>query len=214
MKLFKFFEVLQNREGRAGRIETPMESAEDDEQLVERCKQGSQDAFEKLVNRHKRPIFNLAYRMTGDYEEAEDIAVEVFLRIYRTLARFKKGSKFVPWLYKIATNVCINSLKSHQGRLVSLNEETLKEQISDWSKNPEKLAESQQLREYIQRALLSLPEKYRIIVLLRHVEDLSYEEIAQATNLPLGSVKTLLFRAKEILKKKLKSFLGKSSGVT
>lgn len=181
-----------------------------DAELAVRCREGDLTAFDELVQRYQRRIYHLAYRMTGNPDTADDLAQEVFVRVYTRLHLYDAQRPFAPWLFQVATNVCLNEFKSRLLPTVSLDEPREDEdaaplEIPDWTDNPEKLAEQKEFQRLVQKALMSLPPHYRVVMVLRHLEGLEYDEIAQATGMPLGTVKTNIFRAKEILREKLKS---------
>lgn len=165
--------------------------------LVEKAQRGDQEAFSKLVEEYQGLIYNLAYRMCGEREEACDISQEAFLRAYEHLKKFQKRAKFSTWLYRIAINVAINHLKKKRPQDIPLEEITL----SGQSPGPRREAESRELQEMVKGAIVKLPPLYRAVVVLYHQQGLSYEEIAAYTGCPLGTVKVHLFRAKEILRK-------------
>ena len=182
----------------------------EDHILVERSLQGEQQAFEQLVKRYQKSIYNLAYRMTGRREDAEDLAQGTFLRAYAKLETFQVGRRFSPWLFRIASNLCIN-WKNRQKRHELLSDsfsEDKKEQslFLDTSADPLFQIERNQLQTLLQQEILALPIRYRLVFTLRYLEDHSCREIAEILELPEGTVKTYLFRARGILKEKLKNF--------
>ena len=179
---------------------------EPDEVLMSRAQAGDVRAFAELVQRYKDPMYNLAYRMLRDRQEAEDIAQETFLHVFRALNRFQTGERFSPWVYRIATNLCLDKLRRNKGMSISLDapmgpESDVYLQVADPGDGPDAALELSELRDDVQRAVDALPERYRTIVILRHLHDRSYEEIAEIVDLPLGTVKTRLFRAREILRR-------------
>lgn len=179
---------------------------EADEVLMGRAQMGDVRAFADLVERYKDPMFNLAFRMLRDRQEAEDIAQETFLHVFRALGRFQAGERFSPWIYRIATNLCLDKLRRSKGVSISLDapkgpEADVYLQVVDPGDGPEEALELSELKGDVQKAVDALPERYRAIVILRHLHDRSYEEIAQIVDLPLGTVKTRLFRAREILRR-------------
>lgn len=182
----------------------PKPLEESDELWVARALQDPQ-AYEELVRRYQKRLYNLACRLTGDQEEAQDLAQEALVRAYNALARFRQGERFSPWIYKIATNLCINYLRRRRFR-VPLDEEA---PFVDGALTPEQALEREETRVTVQEAILALPDQYRAVVLLRHQQELSYSDIASALGLPLGTVKTHLFRAREMLNKILSKELGK-----
>lgn len=179
-----------------------------DEDLVSRSRDGDQDAFAGIVGRYQDKIYNLAYRMLGSREEAEDVAQETFLNAFRALESFRLGERFSPWLYKIGSNLCLDRLRRRKHAVSSLDAGTgpagdIPVQVADWSTAPEVLYEESEVWADTQRAIQTLPPKYKVVVVLRHLHDLSYDEIAKVLGIPQGTVKTRLFRAREILRRKL-----------
>ncbi|MDE3076997.1 MAG: sigma-70 family RNA polymerase sigma factor [Chloroflexota bacterium] len=159
-------------------------------------------AFEELVLRYQNRLYSLSFRMTGDDVEAHDLTQEAFLRCYAALASFNPSLRFAPWLYRIATNLCINFLQSSRVRRRGANPE-IALQLPDSGKQPELLYEEKEQRQRIHSAILSLPPKYRAVIVLRHMQDRTYEEMATILDLPLNTVRTHLFRAREILRRRL-----------
>ncbi len=179
-----------------------------DEELVRRSRQGDEESFAAIVERYQDKIYNLAYRMLGSREEAEDIAQETFLHTYRALESFRLEERFSPWIYKIASNLCLDRLRKLRHPVVSLDEPVgpegdIPQQVADWTNSPDKVYESTEIREDTQAAISALPPKYKVVVVLRHVQDLSYDEMASVLGIPQGTVKTRLFRAREILRRRL-----------
>ena len=166
--------------------------------LVEEAKQDPA-AFGALVQRYQDGLFNFLYRMTGSREDAQDLTQEVFLRIYKALPRFRIEAPFRPWMYKIATNAAINHLKSKR------TTNTLEEEYPTNAlfSSPEGMAELREAQRAVKRALMELPESYRAVILMRHLEELSYEEMAHALDIPLGTAKVRLHRARSLLQEKL-----------
>jgi RNA polymerase sigma-70 factor (ECF subfamily) len=173
--------------------------------LVARAVAGREDGFEELVRRYQRPIAAYVYRMVGDYEAALDLTQEVFIKVYNSLARYRSEYKFSTWIYKIAHNAAIDHLRRHTTREQSLTDEGAggepREFVVPYSKpSPEQESEKEERRAEIERVVLELPAAYRELVVLRHSHDLSYDEIAEVTGLPLGTVKNRLFRAREAMR--------------
>jgi RNA polymerase sigma-70 factor, ECF subfamily len=167
-----------------------------DETLAQRAQQGEISAFAELVSRYQRTVLNLAYRMLGDPQEAEDVAQEVFIRAYQSLGSFDSSRRFFSWLYRIAVNRCL-SVRARP-RTESLDEED-GAALPDPANSPEQQAARGETRAAVQRAIAALPQHERALVALRYGADLSYEEIAATMQLPLGTVKTRLFRARQRL---------------
>jgi RNA polymerase sigma-70 factor (ECF subfamily) len=169
--------------------------------LIEAAKGGDQEAFRQIVERYQGAVYNLAYRMLGDPEEAEDAAQEIFVRLYRQLGRYDPERKFSTWTLAIATNYCIDQLRRRRMQLVPL------ENIIPWARardaGPEGEALSRESRDEVQRLLKQLPEKYRAPLVLRYWEDLSCAEIAEILGVPEGTIKTQIHRARKQLGKML-----------
>lgn len=180
-----------------------------DSDLVARCRQGDLRAFDQLVQRHQRSVYNVCLRMMGHREEAADLSQDAFVRAYSQLARFELGRTFRPWLLRIAVNLCLNALRVRRQAAVAVDHGDGAEPgmvvPPAQDPQPDEVAAARDLRAEVQQAVLSLPETYRAVAVLRHVEGMKYEEIAQVTGLPLGTVKTHLFRAKKLLRQALAS---------
>ena len=172
-----------------------------DRALAERIQRGDQDAFAELVQLHQRAVFNVAYRFFGNPHDAEDAAQETFLRAWRFFARFDADKLIGPWLKRIAVNVCLNQLETRRPGL-PLDEDGL--QPPDPNPGPESVAVRRDSESRIRAALSGLPPRYRAAIELRHFQELSYEEIAEALARPLSDVKSDLFRARKILAERLK----------
>lgn len=173
--------------------------------LIQRAQKGDHDAFAALVEEHQRYIFNLALRVVKDENEALDLAQETFVRAWTALPNFKGQSQFRTWLYRIVTNLCYNRLSNLRRSLNDLGDDML-ENIPETDSpfdNPAHEFESNETRGYLHRAIEGLDENYRLLITLRYQNELSYEEIASTLNLPLGTVKTGIFRAKAQLRNAL-----------
>jgi RNA polymerase sigma-70 factor (ECF subfamily) len=166
--------------------------------LIEAAK-SDPEAFAELVVRYQDRLYNYLYRMTGSREDAQDLTQETLVRAYRALPRFNIEQPFRPWVYKIATNLAINHLKGRKPAL-ELEEWVPGKSLDD---SPEHWAESREVQRIISQSIAELPETYRTVVLLRHVEDMAYEEIARALDVPLGTAKVRLHRARALLQEKL-----------
>jgi RNA polymerase sigma-70 factor (ECF subfamily) len=175
-----------------------------DRELVTRAVAGREDSFEELVRRYQRPIAAYVYRMVGDYDAALDLTQEVFIKVYNSLSRYRPEFKFSTWIYKIAHNSAVDHLRRHCTREQSLMNEFDGEQcelpIESRRPSPEQESERAERRAEIEQVVQGLPTAYRELVLLRHSHDLSYDEIALVTGLPLGTVKNRLFRAREVMR--------------
>jgi RNA polymerase sigma-70 factor (ECF subfamily) len=178
---------------------TASSATENDEgSLVAAALGGRPDAFGTLVERYDRAVYHLCLRTVRDPEEARDCTQEAFFKAFRSLATFKPGAKFSTWIFSIAYHACCDRL-SRRKRYSS--EEP--PEYADAAPGPASLAERADEARTLRLAIDGLPEKYRTVITLYHLQGRQYEEIAQVLNVPLGTVKTHLFRAKELLRKKL-----------
>lgn len=174
-----------------------------DATCVRRIQRGDTDAFEILVRRHEKAIFNLVYRMLGDYDDAAETAQEVFLSAYRAIGTFRGDANFSTWLYRIAlnhANTRRKSMNTRQQRLVPIENTEL---VSDMELGPAETLEKKELRERVQQALNELEPDDAAVILLRDLQDSPYEEVARVLNVPVGTVKSRLHRARQALKARL-----------
>jgi len=176
-----------------------------DADLEDRLRRGDPRAFEELVIAYQHRVFGVALRMLRNRGEAEEIAQEVFLRVHRAVEDFRGEAKLSTWLYAITSRLCLNRLASGERRMAREGEESLERLRAD--ADPAAHAERGELEAALQRAITELPEERRVVVVLRDFEGLSYEEIAAALDLPLGTVRSRLHRARTDLKEKLERFL-------
>jgi RNA polymerase sigma-70 factor, ECF subfamily len=176
--------------------------------LIQRARRGDQEAFSALVTEHQRYVYNLALRVLKNEEEALDLAQETFVRAWTALPNFRGQSQFRTWLYRIVTNLCYNRLPGLRRSLNELGEDVISElpELDPALDNPARGVESHELRMYLHKAIDELDEHYRLLISLRYQNELSYEDIASTLNLPLGTVKTGLFRAKEQLRRALERY--------
>jgi len=179
-----------------------------DAALVDDCKSGNPAAFDELVRRYKDRVYHVVYRFVGNHEDAQDLAQEVFLRAHQGLAQFEGRSKIYTWLYSIAGNLARNRLRDggRRGRdkVVRLDEARADREQPAAAPNPEQAARGRELEAAMQEALLTLPEHYRIVFVLRTVDRLSYDEIAEIAGCPKGTVKSRLNYARGQLHARLK----------
>jgi RNA polymerase sigma-70 factor (ECF subfamily) len=187
-------------------------SQADDNELVERVCMGEMQLFRLLIERHQQHIFNLCYRMLRQFEEADDATQDTFLKAYRSLKQFRGDARLKTWLCRIARNECLNRLRHEP--MVSLDEpfdesSTTAEgfQVVDSAPSPLELIEQEETKSAVHAAINELPPQYRWVITLFHLNELSYDEIAQVMEVQIGTVKTHLFRARELLKSKLKAFV-------
>lgn len=184
--------------------------------LVGRCKRNDSGAFEILVHRHKNRLYNFVYRMINNAEDAEDVTQEVFLRAFTRLQLFRGECVFQTWLYRIATNLCVDrsrKIKRQGPTPLSLDEPRDDEgegnvrEIPDERSDPFHELARQELRRNVQQGLARMSPKLRSVVVLYDIQGLSYEEIAQVLRIPVGTVKSRLFNARAELARKLKPYV-------
>ena len=189
-----------------------MDSELSSEDLMAKIAKGDDDAFEILVNRHQTSVLNLIYRFIGDRTQAKDLSQEVFLRVWQSARSYKPEAKFTTWIYRIATNLCLNELKSaHHKKWLQFfqsdanDEARTEENIPDRLPSPEDLLLAKERSSQITNALQSLPESQRMALILKRYDDLSYQEIAQVLGCSVPAVESLLVRAKRSLQERLKT---------
>ncbi len=174
-----------------------------DGELVLSALAGRESSFEELVRRYQRPIAAYIYRMVGDYDAALDLTQEVFIKVYNSLSRYRSEFKFSTWIYKIAHNAAIDHLRRSSAREQALNDGSAGERAEvaiEWRLSPEQESERNERCSEIESIVQTLPHAYRELIVLRHSNDLSYDEISEVTGLPLGTVKNRLFRAREAMR--------------
>lgn len=171
--------------------------------FIRRAQKGHQDAFAALVDEHQRSVYNLALRLVKDENEALDLTQETFVRAWTALPNFRRQSQFRTWLYRITTNLCYNRLPNLRRSLNDLGDDVMEEIPETVFDNPAHRFETRETKKHLYRAVDQLDAHYRLLISLRYQDELSYEEIASTLNLPLGTVKTGIFRAKEKLRKSL-----------
>ena len=177
----------------------------DSPRLLARLKAGEVPAFEELVRAYQHRVFGVALRMLGNAAEAEEVAQEVFLRVHRAIAGFRGDAKLSTWLYRITSRLCLNRLASGERRMARRGEETLTRLANGHADAATRL-EQGELEAALHRAVAELPDERRIVVVLRDLEGLSYEEIALTLEIEPGTVRSRLHRARMDLKDKLERF--------
>jgi len=173
-----------------------------------------QNEFDRLVQRYHKQAFNIAYRMTGNHADAEDLTQEAFVRAFRFFGNYRRDWPFDNWLYKIMSNLFVDDLRRKpKARLQSLDQpldggrnEDVYLEISDTSANPERIVMTDELDEHIQRALNALPKDFRMTVILADIEGMSYEEISVVMRCSLGTVRSRLHRGRKLLRAKIGQF--------
>jgi RNA polymerase sigma-70 factor (ECF subfamily) len=187
-----------------------------DQLLVDRVKSGDQQAFNLLVRKYERKVVRLISRLVRDPAEVEDVAQEAFIKAYRALPQFRGDSAFYTWLYRIAVNTAKNHLVAQGRRPIPLSDTLSDDEdgesfgrddvVSD-NQTPDAELLSRQIAETVNRAIEALPQDLRTAVTLREIEGLSYEEIAEAMNCPIGTVRSRIFRAREAIAQQLRPLL-------
>jgi RNA polymerase sigma-70 factor (ECF subfamily) len=174
--------------------------------LLDRLRQGDSRAFEELVIHYQHRVFGVALRMLGNAAEAEEVAQEAFLRAYRAIADFRGDSTLSTWLYAITSRLALNRLGAGERRVSRQGDEALA-LVADGRSSPAEAAEQSELQLALHRAIAELPDERRAAIVLRDIEGLSYEDIARALDLPVGTVRSRIHRARMDLKAKLERFL-------
>ncbi|WP_276623781.1 RNA polymerase sigma factor [Syntrophomonas wolfei] len=185
--------------------------AEEDRQLVIKCRDRQEQAYHELMRRYEGYIYHLCRSMTGNREDALDLTQETFIRVFQGLDSYQLNRPFRPWLRQIAINTCVNFLQRHSSAPLFLDQPLGdgKLTLADTVASPEDPAREIEWREagrFLQEALNRLPQAYRLLIVLRHQEGMSYREIAEQTGVPLGTVKTHLFRARAALRKEFSTY--------
>jgi len=186
----------------------------EDFELLDKIKKGDPQAFEEIVKKYKMNVFNTIYSVMGNIQDADDIMQDVFIKVYDTIGKFKGQSSFSTWLYRITVNKCIDEIRKRKNKFLSyeseLNEEEtfkLKNVISDEAIDVIDELRKKEIEEIVRKTIDLLPEKFRIVLTLREIDNLSYKEISDVMNVSVNRVKILLFRARQKLKEKLKNVL-------
>ncbi|MHB0913949.1 MAG: RNA polymerase sigma factor [Armatimonadota bacterium] len=184
----------------------------EDAKLVERARRGDVPSFERLFAKHHRRVYNLVYRMVEDEQDAADLTQDTFVRAYNSLHHLDSGEAFYSWVRTIAVNLCRDFFRK-RGRTVrteSLDQKVeldgggeVEREFADWSTNPERSLDRKDMQETVQRAISSLSEEYRTAVILHHIEGMDVKEMADLLQVPVGTVKSRLSRAREDLRRKL-----------
>lgn len=179
---------------------------EEDVQLVARARSGEERAFRTLLEKYERPVFSICLRMVRNRDEAADLAQESFIKVFASLDRYNPAYAFSSWLFKITSNLCIDHLRKRRIRTFAMDEPVsgeqgeIQRQYESPDPTPEEILVRNEKMDRLERGIAALPEHYRIMLVLRHQEDLSYEEIAESLSIPLGTVKARIHRAREMLK--------------
>jgi RNA polymerase sigma-70 factor (ECF subfamily) len=177
---------------------------------IKQVKKGDQNAFGEIVEIYKNKVYQICYRMLGNRHEAEDAAQEAFIRAFVNINTFNQDLKFSTWLFRIATNLCIDKIRKKKpdyyldAEVSGTDGLNLYSQIASETELPEDELETLELQEEVQKEILKLPDKYRTVIVLKYIEELSLNEISQILNLPLGTVKTRIHRGRDALRQQLR----------
>jgi RNA polymerase sigma-70 factor, ECF subfamily len=199
---------MTNQTGHQKRID-------EDYQLIQAIQSGRGDLFHDLVRRYQRPLYNFGIKMCGDTHDAEDLVQETFINVYKYLGGFRYETKFKNWLYRVAASICIKKRRKSKfapEREISLDEflpqdeAAVEQEIPRWAALPLSHILNEELRRKLEEAILQLPEKYRVVLVLRDIEGFSTEESAQILNLTPSNIKVRLHRARLFLREQLKSY--------
>lgn len=179
-----------------------------DEELVEKVKKGDADVYEKIIQKYQSKVFGLIYNMTKNQNDIEDIAQEVFIKIYKNLGKFKGESSLYTWIYKITVNLCLDEMKKRKNVIyldekIEVDDGEVNRELPSEDKSQEKLYEEKELQEKLHNCINKLPEKQRVMIVLRDIKGFSYEEISKITDVKLGTVKSQINRARLKLKELL-----------
>jgi RNA polymerase sigma-70 factor (ECF subfamily) len=190
--------------------DTPVTSTDAVETLIERCLHGDQLAWDEIVSRYQRKVFNVAYQFVGKHDEAEDLTQEIFLKIFKSLDTFDRRANFQTWLISISRNLCIDHYRSVRKERAMLDREVDASELSPASGEPGPLAALEQDDRVmlLRHAMAALPETLRTAVLMRDIQELSYQEIAQRLDLPEGTVKSRINRGRTELARQVRKLRG------
>lgn len=182
---------------------------QDDLKIIEACLLGNTQAFSQLIDKYKSMVYNLAYRMCSNYHDSEDITQEAFVKSFQSLSHYNPAFRFSTWLYQITMNIIRDRLKKKNIETISFDNSFSDKRtmddglISGQENDPENQLNRQEDKKRIQQAIMSLPVQYREIIVLRHLQELSYHEMASILKVSTDTVKVRLYRARENLKKNL-----------
>lgn len=174
----------------------------DERELIARLQKRDEAAFEELIRQYEKKVYTLCFRMCGNSEDAEEAAQDAFLALWRGIDRFRQESSLSTWIYRLATNTCIDTLRRRkkQSGSVSLDDEELFVDAVDTSPQPQETVEHRETQKLLQEGLSALPEEYRKVLILREIEGLSYTEIAESASIELGTVKSRISRGRSLLR--------------
>jgi len=184
---------------------------DDEHILLKKSQEGDIHAFEQLIESYQKRVFNIAYRIIGSYDDANELAQEVFIKVYRSLSQFKGRSSFSTWIYSITKNVCYDELRKRKNKKVVYIDEDIKydnneiqRQVEDGRPQPDEIAEKNEIKRIVHEAIMELSYEHREAIVLRDIQGFSYEEISKLLKCPEGTVKSRINRARRSLKNILK----------
>lgn len=180
-----------------------------DEDLIRKIKKGDMESFNELVRRYETKIYSVAYRFMGNHADAGDLAQETFIRMYQALPGFRGESSFSTWLYRIAANACRDELRKRQRRRSISMDELIENSpasvpVAAGNDSPEEVLQRNETQRHVQECLNRLSDDHRLVLVMREIQGLSYEEIAEVLNCSLGTVKSRISRARNALKEKIR----------
>lgn len=183
---------------------------DDDQVLIKKVLAGNKSSFEELMKKYNKKIYGFIYRMVRDNEVAIELTQDFFIKIFNVVAKYNFEYKFSTWAYRICYNLVIDYVRKHQTYIDSLDDDNISqkqmlESDNYVSEDGFNILEKEELRNYIWKAVDSIPVKYKELILLRYLQGLKYDEIADITELPVGTVKNRIFKAKELLKKEIEN---------
>jgi len=186
------------------------ESIREDHEMIRQALDGEQDAYARLMKKYHDPVFSVVFKIIHDKEEIEDLVQETFIKAFASLKSFNENYSFSTWIFKIASNNCIDYMRKKKLKTLSIDTTIEQEEgetsfeLPDPSYETDKNIIEEQRRKVIQDAINSLPEKYRVVIQMRHQEEKNYDEISEILCMPIGTVKAHIFRAREMLNKYLR----------
>ena len=194
-------------------VDSPAAQPATPDRLIEQCLKGDQVAWEQIVRQNRRKVFNVAYKFVGKHEEAEDLTQDIFIKIFKALATFDRRANFQTWIVSISRNLCIDHYRSvrKERQTIAREVDTADLQPASSDRTPYAVAEHQDLRATLREALQTLPVTLRTAVVLRDLQELSYQEIAEKLELPEGTVKSRINRGRIELARQLKRLQDKQS---
>ena len=180
----------------------------DEKALIKAAAGGDVKAFEALIEEHKKTVYNISYRMSGNYDDAMDMSQEIFIKLFKNIGKFRGKSKFSTWVYRIATNTCLDEMRKIKNKTaysldseIETDEGSFTAELEDKSPTPEDALQAVEIKDAINEALKRLSDDHRQVVILRDIQNMSYDEIAVILNCSVGTVKSRLSRGRRALQK-------------